>query len=123
MPTVELDLRQLAKAAHQLSAEEFRVFLKELSEVSRAEFARERDDKSLRAAIKARLPVRKQRQLGVLLDKGNSGSLTVEEQAILNVLIDEVEQRALESTEAMCELQKRGVDARPKPALARCQRK
>ncbi|PIY44328.1 MAG: hypothetical protein COZ06_20895 [Armatimonadetes bacterium CG_4_10_14_3_um_filter_66_18] len=123
MPTVELDLKQLAKAAHQLTAAELREFLRELSAVSRAQFAESREERTLRAAATSRLPVRKQRQLSALLDQADSGMLTVEQQAQLDLLVDEVEQHTLEGAEAMHELLGRGIDARPKVALARCSRK
>lgn len=83
MPTVELDVKQLASAVRRLNGSEFRQFLKELSELSRFQFARHRDEKSLRAAVNYRLPTRKQRRLSALLAKGNEGTLTVDEEAEL----------------------------------------
>ena len=123
MPTVELDLTQLANAAQQLSASELRAFLRELSKVSRTQFGQQREERALRSAVTSRLPVRKQRQLSALVNKGKAGDLTPEGRAQLDALIDEVEQRTLEGAEAMHELLARGIDARPESALARCSRK
>jgi len=120
MPTVELDLKQLVRAVHQLNAPEFKQFLQELSDLSRLQWARDRDEKALRAAVNARLPARKQRRLKALLDKGNAGTLTRDEDEELKALIDEVEQGTLEKAEAMDELLQRGVDLRPETVLERC---
>jgi hypothetical protein len=82
MPTVEMDVKPLASAVRQLDGSEFRQFLKELSDLSRFQFARHRDEKTLRAAVNYRLPACKQKRLSALLAQGNEGTLSYQERAV-----------------------------------------
>lgn len=122
MPTVELDVKQLTAAVRQLHGDEFRRFLLELSRQNRKELA-DRGERELRAIVSAKLSARKQKRLSQLLSANGERVIGPAERDELESLVEETQRLALERSEAMYELYRRGIDVRPQVAVQRAKRK
>lgn len=92
MATVDLTLEQILGAVEQLSPAERTRLQREMTRL-------ESSTEPARSAT--RMPRRKTKRLSELLLKGNSGTLTSDEDVELNALVDEFESLTLANAEAM----------------------
>lgn len=92
MAVVDLTYEQILKAARQLPERQRKELVKSLEASTLAEQARTAL-RRLRGAY--RMGPKKRKHMSVLLQKGNAGTLTADEKAELNCLVDEFQDKSL----------------------------
>ena len=98
MATVELTLEQLRDALIQLPEPQRRQLLEDINRLPAAEEARAA---APRVRGTFRMPARQRKRLSELLAKGNDGTLTTEEGRELDALVDQFEQKTLDTARAL----------------------